>query len=321
MALPNGFLDDVSLICFVCGDLDAAVRRYADELGIGPWEVFDFAPPLLRDTEVAGRPCAYSMRVAFAGVGDIGWALLEPKAGPTIYADFHRRQGDGLHHAGFLHQRHSYDACIGEFGRRGFPLVQRGDYCGRFCYLGTHERAHLIFELIEDPAAVMSDVRYRYPAAEAGDRSAPMFRRTVSVGLVTGDLDATLAAYAGGLGIGPWSIYEPLARAAPRRAVATIGRCLWELVEPGAGPSSYRDRLDRTGAGAHHVGIAGARLGYAGTRAQFRQRGIGSSETALGGLGACYLETDGIMGVRLKLFDGDGVPALPPADRHYPARS
>jgi len=319
VTLPNGFLDDVSLICFVCGDLDAAVRRYADELGIGSWEVFDFAPPLLRDTEVAGRPCSYDMRVAFTAVGDMGWALLEPKSGPSIYADFHRRQGDGLHHAGFLHRGLSYDACIGEFGKRGFPLVQRGDYCGRFCYLGTRARAHLVFELIEDPAAVMSDVRYRYPAPDAGVQAKPMFGRTVSVGLVTGDLAATLAVYAGELGIGPWSIYEPRSPSEPRRAVARIGRCLWELVEPGQGPSSYRARLDRTGAGVHHVGIAGARAGYEAARAEYRRRGIGASETGFGGVRACYLETEPIMGVKLQLFDGEGLQALPPADARYPA--
>lgn len=318
MALPNGFLDDVSLLCLVYGDLDAAVRRYADTLGVGPWEVFDFAPPLLRDTEIAGRPSAYEMRVAFASVGGMGWALLEPKRGPSIYADFHRRQGDGLHHAAFLHAGLDYDACIREFGRRGFPLVQRGDYCGRFCYLGTRERAHLIFELIEDADAVMRDVRYRYPAP-AGVPSEPMFRRTVSVGLVTGDLAATLAAYADDLGIGPWSIYEPRARSEPRRAVARIGRCLWELVEPGEGPSIYRDRLDRRGPGAHHIGVAGARLGFAGAREHFRGLGIGSRDATLRGLGACYLETGPMMGVRLKLFDGEETPTLPPPDSHYPA--
>jgi Glyoxalase/Bleomycin resistance protein/Dioxygenase superfamily len=321
MTLPNGFLEDVSLICFVCGDLDAAVERYAADLGVGPWEVFDFAPPVLRDTEVAGRPCDYSMRVAFAAVGEMGWALLEPKSGPTIYADFLRRQGAGLHHAGFLHPRLSYDACIREFRDRGFALVQRGDYCGRFCYFGTRERAHLIFELVENPEAVMTGMLYRHPASDAGiaKGAGPLFRRTVSVGLVTGDLDATLAVYAGELGIGPWSLYEPRTRAAPRRAVASIGRCLWELVEPGQGPSSYRERLDRAGAGAHHVGVAGARLGYEDTRAHFQRRGIGSSETAFGGPRACYLETAPIMGVKLKLIEGDGPPILPPADRRYPA--
>lgn len=319
MPLPNSFLDDVSLLCFVCGDLDAAVRRCADELGIGPWEVFDFAPPLLRDAEVAGRPCDYDMRVAFAAVGDMGWALLEPKSGPSIYADFLSRRGDGLHHAAFLHAGHSYEACIAEFGRRGFPLVQRGDYCGRFCYLGTRERAHLIFELIEDPAAVMRGLRYRYPTPDAGVRSEPMLGRTVSLGLVTGDLAATLAVYAGELGIGPWSIYEPRARSEPRRAVARIGRCLWELVEPGQGPSSYRAQLDRTGPGAHHVGVAAARPGYEAARAEYRRRGIGAAETSFGGVRSCYLETEPILGVRLQLFDGDGLPTLPPADARYPA--
>lgn len=320
MALRNAFLDDVCLLCFVCGDLDAAVRRYADELGVGPWQVFDFAPPLLRGTEIAGKPAAYSMRVAFASVGDMGWALLEPKTGPTIYSDFYRRQGNGLHHAAFLHAALSYDACIAEFAGRGFPLTQRGDYYGRYCYLDTRERAHLVFELIENPDAVMQDVAYRYPS-EGALAARPLFDRTVSVGLVTADLDASLATYTEGLGIGPWSLYEPASRREPRRAVARIGRCHWELIEPGEGPSSNRQRLDRLGPGAHHVGVTCSRSSFDAAIAALRSRGIGSLDASAGRARAAYLDTEALMGLRLKLFEGNRYPDPASPDRVFPARS
>jgi len=318
MAPGKAFLDDVSLLCFVCGDLDVAVPRYAAELGIGPWEVFDFAPPRLNDTTIAGRPVAYSMRVAFASVGDMGWALLEPKSGPTIYADFHRRQGDGLHHAAFLHAGLSYEACIAEFGRRGFPVTQSGEYCGRFCYLDTRERAHLVFELIADANAQMQGLVYRHPPAGAGAIET-VFGRTVSVGLVTDDLERTLATY-GQLGIGPWSIFEPASRRDARRAVARIGRCHWELIEPGEGSSGYRERLDQKGPGAHHLGMTSA-AGFDAAIAALGRREIGAQNVTEGSVRAAWLETGALMGLRLKLYEGDRYPALTSPDRVMPSGS
>lgn len=119
MALQNSFLTDLSLLCFVCADLDETVRRCATELGIGPWEVFDFAPPLLHDTKIAGKPAPYRMRVAFSAVGGMGWSLLEPTEGASIYAEFLRERGPGLHHVAFLHQPLGYTDCVREFARRG----------------------------------------------------------------------------------------------------------------------------------------------------------------------------------------------------------
>jgi hypothetical protein len=314
VTLENGFLTDLSLLCFVCADLDETVRRCATELGIGPWDVYDFAPPRLFDTEISGAPAPYRMRVAFSAVGGMGWSLLEPTGGASIYADFLKRRGPGLHHVAFLHEPLSYADCIREFGRRGYAVVQKGNYCGRFCYLDTRERAHLVFELIEDHDATMLDRLYRFPEESDGAGAAPLFDRTVSAGLVTGDLSRSLALYAGELGIGPWSVEERVSPVIARRATAQIGRYLWELVEPGEGASAYRERLDAKGASAHSIGVSGS--DYEGTLARLRARHIDIAPADGANGRAAYLATEDILGVRLKLFERE--PGVSSAGTRYP---
>ncbi|MDZ4735178.1 MAG: VOC family protein [Rhodospirillaceae bacterium] len=202
-ALP--FLTDTVLICLVCTDIDKTVRRCQDVLGIGPWEIYDFVPPLQHDTKLRGKDEPYTMRVAFGAVGDVGWSFLEPKAGASIYREFLTGRGAGMHHAAFLHSGLSYPEAIAEFDKRGFPLVQQGSYCGRYCYFDTRDRAHMIFELVEDPDAIMQGLVYRYPDRVDANAPAPIFDATRAIGLVTPDLDETLSTYAA-LGIGPWAI-------------------------------------------------------------------------------------------------------------------
>jgi len=296
------FLNDLSLVCLVCSDLDATVRQCRDLLGIGPWEVYDFAPPIQYDTKLRGRDEPFTMRVAFGAVGDVGWAFLEPKSGSSIYAEFLEGRGSGLHHAAFLHDGLSYDQAIAEFTRRGFPVVQQGNFCGRYCYLDTRERAHMIFELIEDGDADMQGLIYRYPG-EGESAAAPVFDGTRAIGFVTADLDDTRSVYEG-LGIGPWFGSEGDAEFGNRRTTASIGRSAIELIQPGSGPSVYREFLERRGTGVHHLSLGHAGMGYDACRNRFAEAGIVTvGESEVEGRRVGYLETEAILGVRIQITD------------------
>jgi hypothetical protein len=300
VATNRPFLTDTSLICLVTTDVDATVRQCQDLLGIGPWEIYDFVPPLQHDTKLRGVAEPYTMRVAFGAVGNVGWSFLQPLAGRSIYAEFLAKHGNRMHHTAFLHPGHSYPEAIAEFERRGFPLVQQGNFCGRYCYFDTRERTHMIFELIEDHDAVMRGRIYRYPEQEG---AAPTFDTTRAIGLVTEDLDTALAAYRA-IGIDGWSVSEPDARSRVRRARVQVGRSAIELVQPDRGPSIYREFLDRRGPGVHHLELGIRDGGYDACKASFAAKGIAAiGENIGGGRRACYLETEPILGVRLRLTD------------------
>jgi methylmalonyl-CoA/ethylmalonyl-CoA epimerase len=84
---------------------------------------------------------------------------------------------------------------------------------------------------------------------------------------VVHDLDDAVRAWTDELGIGPWTGYrleppllkETIYRGASlkfslRHAFAWQGDVQYELVQPLAGPSIFRDHLDAHGEGLHHVG-------------------------------------------------------------------
>ena len=49
-----------------------------------------------------GRPAEYRMRIALANVGPLRIELIEPLEGDTVYAEFVREHGYGVHHLGLL---------------------------------------------------------------------------------------------------------------------------------------------------------------------------------------------------------------------------
>ena len=65
-------------VCVVVTDLQRAMERYWNILGIGPWRVHTFRPPGLTSTTLRGRPQSYTMRLALAEVGPVQWELIQP---------------------------------------------------------------------------------------------------------------------------------------------------------------------------------------------------------------------------------------------------
>jgi hypothetical protein len=62
----------------VVRDLDAAMRTYVEDYGIGPWEVYEFNPGNAKDLHEYGQPVERSWRLAVAMVGQVIWELIEP---------------------------------------------------------------------------------------------------------------------------------------------------------------------------------------------------------------------------------------------------
>ena len=75
-------------VSIVVRDLDAAMRTYVHEYGIGPWDVYEFNPSTVSDMRHRGEPVAWSWRLAIAQVGQVQWELVEPLDDESIYAQF-----------------------------------------------------------------------------------------------------------------------------------------------------------------------------------------------------------------------------------------
>ena len=147
-------LTQINQIALVVRDLDAALRRYWETLGVGPWKVYTYGSPLVREMTYRGRPHEYRMRLALAQVGPLVIELLQPLSGDNIYVEHLDSKGEGLHHVGIFVP--SFDQAVAQAQQQGFSVLQSGRGYGRwgdggFAYLDTEAMFGVILELIEVP--------------------------------------------------------------------------------------------------------------------------------------------------------------------------
>ena len=159
-------LQKIDQVCVVVRDLDRAMRHYWNILGIGPWRVYTYGPPLVKDTTYRGRRVDYRMRLAFATVGNLAFELIEPLEGPTIYHEFLERGGEGIQHFGIFVP--NLEEAAAEMRAHGFEVIMSGRGFGKggdggYAYFDTEERLGAVYELIEAPAERYPPERI-YPA-------------------------------------------------------------------------------------------------------------------------------------------------------------
>jgi methylmalonyl-CoA/ethylmalonyl-CoA epimerase len=134
-------------------DIDAALRKYVDVLGIAPWVCLTHGPETVPVLEYHGRPASFSMRVALSPTQP-QIELIQQLTGPNIYVDWLEKHGEGLHHLAY--DVASMDDGIAEMQALGYPLIQYGagyglDGDGAFAYFDTESDLATIVELRVPP--------------------------------------------------------------------------------------------------------------------------------------------------------------------------
>ena len=113
----------VNQVAIVVRDLDATMRNYWEMLGIGPWSVYTFAPPLVKEMTYRGRLQDYAIRLALAQAGDVLYELVQPLSGENIFEEHLQRKGESVHHIGVFVA--SYDQAVAEATRQGHSDPER----------------------------------------------------------------------------------------------------------------------------------------------------------------------------------------------------
>ena len=151
----------------VVHDLDEAVRRWHEQLGIGPWTAYRLGPERLREMRYRGAEGSFSFRHALAWQGELQFELIEPLDGESIFSDHLSAHGEGLHHVGKYVPDHAA-AVAGALAAGFTPLPSargfgaEGD--GAFAYFQP-PGVSLIVELIEAPK-VRIEPEFVYPPPE-----------------------------------------------------------------------------------------------------------------------------------------------------------
>jgi len=157
-------LKSIDQIGFVVPDLDRAMESYWRHFGVGPWQVYEYGPPLVKDTAYRGRPEDYHIRIALAQVNGLAIELIQHLDGSTVHKEFHERVGKGVQHLGLFVD--NIDLAIKQLQQDGFKVIQsgrgygaKGD--GAYAYLDTEEELGVLYELIQLPVErVQPDMVY-----------------------------------------------------------------------------------------------------------------------------------------------------------------
>jgi hypothetical protein len=142
-------------IGFVVPDLEHAVRSFASDLGIGPWLIWDYSPPVLAWRTYRGGAGTWSMKAAFVG-SKPEIELIEPLEGPSTYHDFlASNPNGGVHHLAYVVD--SFQETAATLAELGVELIQAGgghglDGDGAFGYFDSRRRLGFILEAIQPPA-------------------------------------------------------------------------------------------------------------------------------------------------------------------------
>ncbi|MFC7689485.1 VOC family protein [Paeniroseomonas aquatica] len=119
-------VQNITQVGIVVRDLDKALDQYANRLGVGPWRVYTYAPPKLTGMRIRGIETPYSMKLALAWTNEMMWELIQPLEGPSIYQEFLRDHGEGIHHVMVDYGDRTLAETTAEFTARGWPPVMEG---------------------------------------------------------------------------------------------------------------------------------------------------------------------------------------------------
>jgi methylmalonyl-CoA/ethylmalonyl-CoA epimerase len=139
-------------IGIVVRDLEAAMRSYVDEHGIGPWEIFEFHAGEAEALHEHGQPVERAWRLATATVGTVQWELIEPLDDESDYARFLAEKGAGVHHIAVAPT--NFDQSLAEIAEEGQEAVLSGTFGPgiRVAYLPTEKDLGVIVEIFShDP--------------------------------------------------------------------------------------------------------------------------------------------------------------------------
>lgn len=150
-------------ISIVVRDLDATMKTYVEEYGIGPWQIYEFNPGTMAQMAKDEAPTEYAMRLAVTMVGSVQWELIEPLDDRSIHAEFLATKGEGLHHVAVGGA--GYRDALEQMRAKGRRVLQGGEYNGvTFAYLSTDEDLRVITEIFDWPEGLTQEPDAVYPA-------------------------------------------------------------------------------------------------------------------------------------------------------------
>ena len=138
-------------IGMVVPDLDASIAAASRPLGLGPFRVIGpeaFQAPQYFEKKYRGVGEDFAFRCAHADLGASEIELIQPVKGRTVYEEFLRQHGEGLHRIAV--EVVDLDATVAALEGEGGVVVQSGRRTGlQWAYVEIGALNGLIVELMQ----------------------------------------------------------------------------------------------------------------------------------------------------------------------------
>jgi catechol 2,3-dioxygenase-like lactoylglutathione lyase family enzyme len=154
-------------------DLDAAMRRYTELLGVGPW--FRRGPFVPGQALYRGEPATAELSLARAFSGDSMIELIQQHdQAPSVYREVIEARGFGFHHWAIPTRAFAQDTQ--RYQARGFPVAYSDvlDTGARINYLDALGDLGGMIELVELTPAQLDRYTFFYLCSVGWDGSEPV---------------------------------------------------------------------------------------------------------------------------------------------------
>ena len=235
----------------VVEDLEESTQLLSSMWGIGPWEVLDYSPS--KNELMIGEP--YKVKIGAARFGPTQLELLQPIEGKSLYSDFIKTHGEGLHHLAFSVP--NWEEMASKLQEKGGRMVAGGVGSGRrWGYFHTSPGGVIVeFEELLDGK----------PAFSLPENPAASVPALDHLSVAVKDIEKTGRFLYSTFDIGPWDItnYNPLRDEITvgefpmslKRALGMVGPLKLELIQPVAGKTIWGEFIDTYGEGLHHLAV------------------------------------------------------------------
>lgn len=137
-------------VAFVVKNLAEAIEVYSERYGIGPWKVSEISSKTVTDIYKHDNITKFSYKIAMCDIGEIEWELVEPLDDKSIYSDFLKEKGPGLHH--FAFDVKNYEDAVDELKAKGKKILSSGNWQGtKFTHFATEDDLGFVIELFKFP--------------------------------------------------------------------------------------------------------------------------------------------------------------------------
>ena len=135
-------LPEPTHIGYVTRDIERTMENLCKYFGVEP---FKEMVPEYFNRRYRGEPGDFKMRLAFTRVGNIVYELIQVLQGRTIYEDFMKEHGEGIHHLGY--EISDLATWTKAYGKVGIAPIMSGEREGlKWAYFDT---PGIIVELLE----------------------------------------------------------------------------------------------------------------------------------------------------------------------------